>query len=279
MWEGDAGGIDPNGNGAGGAADTGNGHSPRWEPTEIVVRGKKIKVDSMEEAINLMQKGARFEEGMAEAKKERERLAQREAELAPILKANEILARDQKKAAKVNAILNDREIPVFDDEQPNEDPYIESDRKTNRRLDGIERSMERLVNALSNDVGSIRRERVMDKEERILRTQFKHASDDDLDEARDMVASGEAKDLISAFKLIDYDRVGRRAREETIEEFGELPERFSPRRSETLNLPGVGLVNDKVLSSLYDDPDRYAQVRAQLREHRRARTGKIAVPR
>lgn len=269
---------DPNSAGDGGAtAAAGNGaNGTGWEPKEIVVRGKKVRLETLDDALNFAQKGVRMEQALAEVKEKEQSLAAREAELDRLRKVDEMLRNDPRKRARVNAALQDLpdpEPPVDDD-----DPYAKSNAELRREVRGLRDLVEDALGGVTRNVGALNTERRLDREEREVRRQFRHATDDDMDDAREMVARGEARDLASAFRLIDYDRQPARVRADVERDFGDLPARFTPRKAETLSLEGIGVVDDRTMQNLYDDPERYARYRDQLRAHRRARSGKLPFP-
>lgn len=251
-----------------------------WKPRTLKVKGQEFVVDSEQKAIELMQKGAAYERTMEAFKEERRRAREEENErlnrLKPLLDVDEMLRNDPVKRAKVNAVLQDKEIPVMEEET--DDPYQRQINGLGRQLSRMEQMIQKGLGTVSGSVEEIHRSETMRAEEKALRRMYpKIATDEALDEAREH-AKRHGLDLTTAFRNVTYDTVPDLVRRETFEEFDIDPAALSPQPS-VPTLDGLGPMTPQVEARILGDPDLYARFKPQMREARRRRTGKIPLPR
>lgn len=278
---------DANGTGTTGDPSPGNAQS-RWQPRAIKVRGKEVIVDSEEKANELMQKGAAAEQRFSEAKKMREEaeaekadIARERARLQRLANVDDMLTADPEKRDRVNRILNgDGPEPEGSD-----DPILREleirDRRHNAQIAELTQQLNRLSTGLNQGIGSIRRDRTLDSEERQLkRTYPQLATDERLDEARQL-ADKRGLSLDEAFRISTFDEMPEFVRGQVITELGVDPTKIGPQRGADLVLDGIGPVKDEdTLNRLFEeDPERYARLRPQMRAWRLKRSGKEELPR
>jgi hypothetical protein len=213
-----------------------------FKPRTLKVKGQEFVVDSEAKAVELMQKGASYERDRESFKEERRKAREEENErlrrLQPLLDVDEMLRNDPAKRAKVNAILQDKEIPAM--EEDTDDPYQRQINGLGRQLSRMEQLLQKGLGTVSGSVEDIRRNEQLRGEERELRRKYpKVATDDTLDEAREF-AQRHGVDLTTAFRNVTYDTLPELVRQETFEEYGVDPASLSPQRSEVPTLGRSG---------------------------------------
>lgn len=257
------------------------GRDGGWQPRKIKVRGQEMIVDNEAKALELMQKGATLEQlrerDKEEIRRAKEEYDQRLKTLEPLVTVNDILARDPVKRAKVNAILADAPIPG--DEEPTDDPYEKEIRRLSAENRSLRAQAERGFGTLETKLDSIERRDRMRGEESLLRKKYKDVADDDAIEAAKQHADRYGMSLTTAFKDLMFDELPERVREHTIREFGVDESQLVSRRSEIQSIDGLGTLTPELQAKLNSDPELYARFKPQLRAARRARTGKLEVPR
>lgn len=276
-------GLDPTpGDRTGDLPAPGNGGSDGgWKPRKIKVRGQDMIVDSEAKAEELMQKGATLEQLRARDKEElrrkQEELDQRLKTLQPLVDVNDILVRDPVKRAKVNAILADQPIP--DEEQPTDDPYEREIRRLTAENRSLRARQDQAYGSVESRLESIDRRDRMRTEEAHLRKKYKDLVDDESLDAARVHAERTGMTLTTAFKDLMFDEIPERVREHTIREFGVDESHLATRRSEIPTIDGLGPLTPETEARLYADPDKFQRFKASIRAARRARTGKLEVPR
>lgn len=250
----------------------------RWK---LKVRGEELIVDSEAKAIELMQKGAAYDQLNGQAKEEK-RLAREErqqllAQLKPLIDLDAILREDPSKQAKVRAIINDEPLPV--EEEPTDDPYMREILRNRQETAALRRAVERSVGNVGTGLNQLQRNEKFRVEERQLRRRYgEFASDDRMDSARDF-AERSGVDLTTAFRATHFDELSEHVRQGVLQEYEIDPVLHSPTRSEAPVLEGLGPLTDDVRARINSDPDLYGRFRETLRKDRQRRTGKLPLPR
>jgi hypothetical protein len=266
----------PNGTGgtqAGSASDT-----SRWQARKIVVQGQEILVEDEAKAVELMQKGARFQKGQEENNRRAKELEAQQAALEVERQrfqnyelVDQVLRQDPEKAELVNAILADKKITQIEG-QNGDDPVLKMLKEQDRKIEAQGRELQALKSGVTTGIGGMQRARTLDAEERTLRGRFGQLATDERIDAARRQAESRGLSLEEAFKITTFEDLGDFTRGQVIEEYGLDPASLSPQRGETLTLDGFGTLTPENMERLNQDPDLYAKHRPAIRAWRLARS-------